>query len=129
MQLIASPKTTIMELTKLLLELSFTAQAVLPGRIQCRWVLATITNSSSERSKFLSNQNKIKPTITYRVEVVEGEFTYSERQTTENRNVTVNNPNECFQNRLEAVYQGTTTLGFGHIRKGQNISMYWSSLQ
>ena len=31
MQLIASPKTTIMELTKLLRKLSFTAQAVLPG--------------------------------------------------------------------------------------------------
>ena len=92
-------------------------------------VLATITNSSSERSKFLSNQNKIKPTVTDRAEVVEGEFTYSERQTTENRNVIVNNPNECFQNRLEAVCQGTTTLGLGHIRKGQNISMYWSSLQ
>ena len=38
MQLIASPKTTIMELTKLLGKLSFTAQAVLPGRIQCRYL-------------------------------------------------------------------------------------------
>ena len=38
MQLIVSPKTTIMELTKLLEKLSFTAQAVLPGRIQCRYL-------------------------------------------------------------------------------------------
>ena len=65
-------------------------------------VLATTTNSGSERSKFLSNQSKIKPAVTDRVEVVEGEFTSSERQTTENRNTTVNNPNGCFQNRLEA---------------------------
>ena len=33
MQLIASPKTTILELTKLLGKLSFTAQAVPPGRL------------------------------------------------------------------------------------------------
>ena len=33
-QLIASPKTTIEKLTRLLGRLSFTAQAVLPGRIQ-----------------------------------------------------------------------------------------------
>ena len=38
MQLITSPETTIMELTKLLGKLSFTAQAVLPGRIQCRYL-------------------------------------------------------------------------------------------
>ena len=59
-------------------------------------VLATTTNSGSERSKFLSNQSKIKPAVTDRVEVVEGEFTSSERQTTENRNATINNPNGCF---------------------------------
>ena len=72
-------------------------------------VLATTTNSGSERSKFLSSQSKIKPAVTGRVEVVEGEFTSSERQTTENQNTTVNNPNGCFQNRLGAVYQGTAT--------------------
>ena len=66
-------------------------------------VLATTTNSGRGRNKFLSNQNKIKPTVTGRVKVVEGEFTSSERQTTENRNATVNNPNGCFQNRLGAV--------------------------
>ena len=69
-------------------------------------VLATITNSGSERNKFLSNQSKIKPAVTGRVEVVEGEFTSSERQTTENRNTTVNNPNGCFQNRLEGSLSG-----------------------
>ena len=36
-QLIASAKTTIMKLTRLLGKLSFTAQAVLPRRIQCRY--------------------------------------------------------------------------------------------
>ena len=69
-------------------------------------VLATTTNSGSERSKFLSSQSKIKPAVTGRVEVVEGEFTSSERQTTENRNTTVNNPNGCFQNRLEGSLSG-----------------------
>ena len=67
-------------------------------------VLSTTTNSGSERNKFLSKQNKIKPTVTGRVEVVVGEFTFSERQTTGNRNATVNNRNGCFQNRLGAVY-------------------------
>ena len=76
-------------------------------------VLATITNSGSERNKFLSNQSKIKPAVTGRVEVVEGEFTSSERQTTENRNTTVNNPNGCFQNKLGGgtVCQGSTRGG------------------
>ena len=58
-------------------------------------VLATTTNSGSERNKFLSNQNKIKPTFIGRVEVVKREFTSSERQTTENRNATINHPNGC----------------------------------
>ena len=74
-------------------------------------VLATTANSGSERNKFLSSQNKIKTTVTGRVEAVEGEFTPSERQTTENRNATVNHPNGCFQNRLGAVCQRTTTGG------------------
>ena len=74
-------------------------------------VLGTTTNSGSEGNKFLSNQNKIKSTVTGRFKVVEGEFTSSQQQTTENRNATVSNPNGCFQNRLGAVYQGTTRGG------------------
>ena len=38
MELIASPKTTIMELNKLLRKLSFPVQAVIPGRIQYRYL-------------------------------------------------------------------------------------------
>ena len=89
-------------------------------------VLVTTTNSGSERNKFLSNQNKIKPTVTRRVEVVEGEFTSSEWQTTENRNATVNHPNGCLQDRLRAVCQVITMEGgrLGYISKGQNISMF-----
>ena len=74
-------------------------------------VLATTTDSGSKRNKFLSNQNKIKPTFTGRVAVVEGEFTPSEWQTTENRNATINHPSRCFQKRLGAVCHGTTTGG------------------
>ena len=48
-------------------------------------VLAATTNLGSERNKFLSNQNKIEPAVTERVEVVEGEFTFLEWQTTENK--------------------------------------------
>ena len=93
-------------------------------------VLATTVNSGNERNKFLSNQSKIKPAVAGRVEVVEGEFTSSERQTTENRNTTVNNPNECFQNRLRGQSVREQPRGkLGHIRKRQNISIYWSSLQ
>ena len=81
-------------------------------------VLATTTNSGSERSKFLLNQSKIKPTVTGRVEVVEGEFTSSERQTTENRNATVNNLNGCFQHWFGAVCQGTITEGTWSYQEG-----------
>ena len=59
-------------------------------------VLVTTKNSGNERNKFLSNRNKIKPTFTGRVGVVEGEFASSEQQTTENRNATINHPSECF---------------------------------
>ena len=52
-------------------------------------VLGTTTNSDSERNKFLSNRNKIKPTFTGRIEVVEREFTSSEQEATENRNTTI----------------------------------------
>ena len=107
MQLIPPPKTTIMELTKLIGKLPFTALAVLTGRIQCRNLQQQQIHAV--RRKFLSNQNKIKPTVTGRVEVVEGKFPSSEIQTTENRNVTVNNPNGCFQNSL-----GGSLLGNHH---------------
>ena len=60
-------------------------------------VLATKTNSGSERNRFLSNQNKIKPTVTNRVKIMEGEFTSSEQQ------------NTGFQNRFGVVCLGTTT--------------------
>ena len=41
-------------------------------------ILVTTTNLGSERNEFLSNQNKIKLTVTGRAKVVEGEFTSSE---------------------------------------------------
>ena len=69
LQRLVSPKTTIMELDRLLEKSSFTPQTMLPGRI------ATTTNSRGEGIKFLSNQNKIKSKVTGKVEVMEGEFT------------------------------------------------------
>ena len=72
-------------------------------------VLATVANSGVERNEFLSNQKRIKPTVTGRVEVAEGEFTFSEQQTTENKTVTVNNPNRCSKTGWVAVFQGSTT--------------------
>ena len=74
-------------------------------------VLAATTNSASERNRFLSNQNKIKPTFTGRVEVVEGEFTSSEWQTTENRNATITHPNRCIQKRLRGSLSGNHHRG------------------
>ena len=92
-------------------------------------VLVTTTNSGSERNKFLSNQKKIQSHWQL-VEVVERVFTSSERQTTENRNAIVNHPNGYFQNRLEGSFlRKPPRVKVGHIRKRQNISMYWSPLQ
>ena len=107
------------------------------SRVNSVQVLATTTNSRSERNKFSSNQNKIKPAFNGSVEVVEGEFTFSEWQTTENRYATINYPNRCFQKRVGGMGgrgRGQSVReppqgGFGHIRKGQNTAMYWSSLQ
>ena len=48
----------------------------------------------------------MKPTITGRVEVVEGEFTSSERQIAENRNSTIHHSNGCFRNRLRGNLSG-----------------------
>ena len=60
---------------------SFIAQAVLPERMQCRYL----------------QQQQIQAVLK--------------------------------QILLGAVCQGTTIRELGHIRKGQNVSMYWSSLQ
>ena len=48
----ASPKTTIMKLTKLPGKLSFTAQAVLPGTIQCR-------ENTCNKNKFRQREKQI----------------------------------------------------------------------
>ena len=82
MQLIASSKTTIMEVTKLLGKLSFTAQTVLPRRIQCRYLQQQQIQAVRELNSY-QTKKKIKPTVTGRAEVVEGKFTFSKRQTTE----------------------------------------------
>ena len=62
-QLIASPKTTIMELTKLLGELSFTVQAVLPWRIQCRYLqqqqIPAVREANSCQAKVKLNQQSL----------------------------------------------------------------------
>ena len=62
-QLIASPKTTIMELTKLLGKLSFTAQAVLPGRIQCRYLqqqqIQAVRETNSYQTKIKLSQHSL----------------------------------------------------------------------
>ena len=107
MQLIASRKTTIMKLTKLLGQLSFTAQAVLPGRIQCRYLqqqqIQVVRKTNSYQTKIKLSQSHWQSWSGRR------RIYFSERKITENRNTTVNNPNGYFQNRLEAVCQGTTT--------------------
>ena len=60
MQLIASPKTTIMELTKLLGKLSFTAQAVLLRKIQCMYLqqqqIQTVREANSHQIKMKLSQ-------------------------------------------------------------------------
>ena len=62
-QLIASPKTTIMELTKLLGKLSFTVQAVLPERIQCRYLqqqqIQAMRETNSYQTKVKLNQQSL----------------------------------------------------------------------
>ena len=65
MQLTASPKCTITEITKLLLEkLSFTAQAVLPGRIQYRYLeqqqIQAVREKDSYQSKTKLSQHHWK---------------------------------------------------------------------
>ena len=60
MQRIASPKTTIMELTKLLGKLSFTAQAVLLRKIQCMYLqqqqIQTVREANSHQIKIKLSQ-------------------------------------------------------------------------
>ena len=64
MQLVASPKTTIMELTKLLGKHSFTSQAVLQGRTQCRYLqrqqIQTVRETNSYQTKIKLSQLSLK---------------------------------------------------------------------
>ena len=76
MQLTASPNTTIMELTIPTKTLVHCSGSV--SRENSVQVLATTTDLGSDRNKLLSTQNKIKPTVTDRAEVMEGKFTSSE---------------------------------------------------
>ena len=62
-QLIASPKTTIMESTKLPGKLSFTVQAVLPEKIQCRYLqqqqIQAMRETNSYQTKAELNQQSL----------------------------------------------------------------------
>ena len=75
MQLTASPNTTIMELTTMKTLVHCSGSISRENSVQ---VLATTTDLGSDRNKLLSTQNKIKPTVTDRAEVMEGKFTSSE---------------------------------------------------
>ena len=62
MQLIASPNITIMELTKLLGKFLFTSQAVLPGRIQGRYLqqqIQAVTETNSYQVKIKLSQQSL----------------------------------------------------------------------
>ena len=63
MQLLASPKTTIMALVKLLGKLLFTAQAVLPGRIHCRYLqqqqIQAVRETNSYQTKIKLSQHSL----------------------------------------------------------------------
>ena len=63
MQLTASTNTTVMELTKPLRKLSFTAQAVLPGRIQCRYLqqqqIQAVRETNSYQTKIKLSQHSL----------------------------------------------------------------------
>ena len=126
MQLTASPNTTIMELTTPMKTLVHCSGSVSwENSVQ---VLATTTDLGSDRNKLLSTQNKIKPTVTDRAEVME-------------ENLLLQNDKPLKKGMPKLIIQMDafkTTWGqsiwepqwgeFGHIRKEQNISMYWSSL-
>ena len=84
MQLTALAKTTITELIKLLEKLSFTAQAVLPGKIGMPQLI-TKTNA----------------------------FKRGWGGGVAGRQSVIKSPREKL----------------GHVRKGQNLSMFWSSMQ
>ena len=91
-------------------------------------VLATTTNSGSEKNKFLSNQNSIKPTVTGRVEVVEGEFIFLN-----GKSLKIGIPQLIIQTDISKTgwrqsVREPPQRKLGDIRKGQNISMYYSSL-
>ena len=95
-QLTASPKTAIMELTKLLGKPSFIAQTVLPGRVQRRYLqqqqIQAVRESNSYQSKVKLNQQSLAEFKWWK----ENLLLQNVRQATENRNTTVNNPNGCF---------------------------------
>ena len=63
MQPIASPKTTIMELTKLQGKLSFIAEAVLPGRIHCSYLqqqqIQAVIEPNSYQTKIKLSQHSL----------------------------------------------------------------------
>ena len=63
MQLIVSPKTTIIELTKLLGKPSFISKAVLPGRIQCKYFqqqqIQAVKQTNSYQTKIKLSQQSI----------------------------------------------------------------------
>ena len=129
MQFIAPPKSTIMELTKFLEKLSFTAQAVLPGRIQCKYLqqqqFQAVRGTNAYQTKIKLSQQSLAEMKWWKENLL-----LQNSKPQKIRNTTVNNPNGAFQNRLESSLSGNHHRGrLDHIRKGQNISLYWSSLQ
>ena len=118
MQLIASPKAIIMELNKLLGKLSFTAQAVLPWRISCRYLLQQKLQAMRE-------------TNSYQTEIKLSQHSLAELEWWK-ENLLLQNSKPLkigIPQLIIRVSASKTGLGAAYIRKGQNVSVYWSSLQ
>ena len=126
-QLIASPKTTIIELTQLLGKLLFTSQAELPESIQCRYLeqqqIQAVRETNSYQTKIKLNQQSQADLKWWKENLL----------LRNNKPLKIGMPQLVTQTDASKTGWGQSIKeppggGLGHIRKGQNISMYWSSL-
>ena len=126
MQLTAS-KSIIMELTKLLLgKLSFTAQAVLPGRIQYRYLLQQQIQAVRETNSYQSKTKLSQQSL------AELKWRKENFLLPNSKQLKIKMPRLIIQTDAFKIDWGGPSRGeLGHIRKGQNISMslYWNLSQ
>ena len=124
--LLSHPRTTVLELTKLLGLMYSTVPAVLPARLTAKIFTAT-TNKITKPGPFIPGRNSIKPSIKTGSPLVGGKSKIKQWKITKAKGTKLSDIKRYIKIRLGSLLQRGVNLG-GMVRKGGELTDKYSGI-